>query len=333
MLAYLVHTRPDLQYPVAYFGQYSHKPTAAMLKQLMMACLYAMDTSHMGKQFLVKDMRESMGADLSRIVQSPPKAPSPGVPDEKGRVKAPKPAKPRAKPYDENEFKWVIDIFPDATCKRGGEKAMSGLIAMINGDTVFTKAATQRRRATSSSKYEGFAASDAVDIAMTIRVHLIEIGIPAKEIATNIWSDANNVVQAINSVNPTSVDWHSRLIAKQINRIIQRGHSIDAIRLLAPRLADIMEEVGIADDIPMVDLGKGPTSRYVSYETMSEILQMKQWKEELKNTGQDIDTILSMAEKMKDNKLTIVHIEGKNQLADGMTKMNVGIDYYGRIVF
>ena len=331
MMAYLVHTRADLQYPVAFFGQFSHKPTAAMLKQLMTACVYVLDTSNMGKQFITKQHRKTMGPDMSRIVQSEYKQHYVPKPDENGRVKAPKPPKPRPNAFSDEE--WVIDIFPDATCKRGGEKAMTGIVAMLNKDTVFTKSATQRRRATSSSKYEGFAASDAVDVAMTMRVHLIEIGVPANQIATNIWCDANNVVTAVNSVNPSSVDWHSKLIARQIHRVLQRGQTIDAIRLLAPRLADIIEEESIADDIPLVDFGYGPTSRYVTAPRMKEILAMEQWKKEVKNIGQDVDTLLSIVEKMQDNKMSVIHIDGKNQLADGMTKMNTSIDYYGRLVF
>jgi hypothetical protein len=105
-----------------------------------------------------------------------------------------------------------------------------------------------------------------------------------------------------------------------------KSYSEDRFRILFPRAADILEGAEAFENSLMLDTGDGLRARYQvpSEETARAV------RPDL--TGEDEAHLASAATKLFDGDMHLVHIEGENQLADAMTKMDVSIDYIGRLV-
>jgi hypothetical protein len=105
-----------------------------------------------------------------------------------------------------------------------------------------------------------------------------------------------------------------------------KGHIEDRLRLIHPRSAELLEETDAIDNNLIINSGEGYIDRF----------QPSGWRTEL-TIRPDIETAeeaqaASIASRMGDGKMHLIHISGVNQIADGMTKMDTHIDYVGRIV-
>ena len=103
--------------------------------------------------------------------------------------------------------------------------------------------------------------------------------------------------------------------------------------MFLPKHCEILEDELYSDDLMVINLGDGPMSRY---RTLGEVIN--EWRKHInigsvKMTEKDWASYAINVERMLDSSISVVHIEGKNQLADTMTKMACSIDLVGRIEF
>jgi hypothetical protein len=111
-----------------------------------------------------------------------------------------------------------------------------------------------------------------------------------------------------------------------LHAVFIKGCTEDRLRLIHPRAAEVLEELDAIDNNLIIDTGEGAINRY----------QDCGWRTGL-TVRPDLETAeeaqaASIATRLGDGRMHLIHISGVNQLADGMTKMDTHIDYVGRIV-
>ena len=329
ILSYLAHTRPDLLFTISFFGQFGAQPSSIALKHLQIACSYAARTSTYGIQFLVPHKRKEMGGDFSRIQQSK------GDINRTKRDENNKPSAPKVRDSKPQEKMWNIEVFTDASYKQKGGRAHAGYMILLNQMIVTAKSTVQKRKAGSSTRAELLALAEAIDNSLAIKFLLLEMGISGEEITTTIWCDNDNTVTNVNSVNPHATEYQSTFMLRQLYRIIKQGAQIDTMRMLFPKLMDKIDTLLYEDDFHLIDYGNGTDGRYRTPNEMKEVIQNYKYKfgEIDSIIDKDYATYEIILERMNDSNIHVLHIDGENQLADGLTKMATSIDYVGRVVF
>jgi hypothetical protein len=305
MFAYLQHTRPDLLFAISFFGQWGNNPTPEALKRLQHACSYAASTASLGLVFALGKYKEMQG-DFSRIVPSEESTKNGWMPG---------PRRP-----------WHFDVFTDATYQAGRETSLAGYAVLLNHQMIAMRAAKQRRRAHSSTRAELLTCYDTTDVSLAMRLLLMELQVQPSDISITVWCDADNVVKNVHSRNPHCTEETSTAVAVELHRIFIKHHTQDDLRLAFPRAADIIEGMGTLDDNLILNLGEGARGRFQPVNWRSAIATTPYLE-----TPEDAQCI-SIATRMADGGMYLVHISGVNQLADGMTKMDTSIDHVGRLV-
>jgi len=305
MLAYLQHTRIDLLYSISFFGQYGAGPTPIAMKHLQCAAVFASQTADYGLSFPRPSHAHLLG-DFSRV-----------HPSEKSHQEGWNPIEERA---------WHFDVFSDATYRQGKEKALSGYVVCLNKQVVAMRACKQRRRAHSSTRAELLTLYDTVDIMLAMRLLLLEFGIFPRDVSVNVWCDSADVVHGVQRQNPQCTEETSVILARQLRDVFRSQYTEDAFRLTFPRAADLLEASEALEDVTVVNVGDGVNARFrePSGLTASQLFP-----------GLDAGDIVqceSISDRLRDGSMALVHIDGVNQLADGLTKMDVSIDYVGRLV-
>ena len=333
ILSYLAHTRPDLLYTISFFGQFAAQPSGIALKYLQIACSYAAKTATYGLQFLTHEAQKQMGGDFSRIQQSSEVKlhKNKSHPNTKNQP----PPLPKYKEQKYQEKQYNIEVFTDASFKLGVGKAHAGYMTLLNRTLVNAKSTIQKRKAGSSTRAELLALAEAIDNSLAIKFLLLEMGIEGHEITTTVWCDNDNTVTNTNSINPKTSEFQSTFLLRQIYRIIKQGAQIDSMRIIFPRLMDILESHLQSDEYNIINYGDGPMERYRTPQEIKRTLQFYKAKYGTFDTVLDNDMAIYeiIIDKMIDSQIQILHIDGANQLADGLTKMATSIDYVGRVVF
>ena len=333
MLSYLSHTRPDLLFTISFFGQFAAQPSGIALKYLQIACSYAAKTATYGLQFLTPEAQKEMGGDFSRIQQSNELKMQKSKSHSKSANK-PQPL-PKIRDIKHPERGYNIEVFTDASFKLGAGKAHAGHLILLNKSLVSAKSTLQKRKAGSSTRAELLALAESLDNALAIKFLLLEMGVEGNDITMTVWCDNDNTVTNINSINPKTSEFQSTFLLRQLYRIIKQGSQADSIRIIFPRLMDTLEGQLQNDEFGIINYADGPMERYRSPTEMKQSLHA--FKDKFGKFDSILDKELAIYEiiidKLNDSQIQVLHLEGKNQLADGLTKMATSIDYVGRILF
>ena len=304
-LQYLSNTRIDLLFILQFFGRWGIQATKEALHRLQMAAAYTAQHANYGICFTRPEHKHIQG-DFSRIQPS------------KISIEN------RWKPCEEKS--WHFDVFPDATYNQGRDTAVSGHLILLNKMPVAYKSAKQRRQAHSSTRAELLTLYDTVDVMLSLRVLLQELGIPLTDTSINVWCDSKCVVENCRSPNPKCTEKCSEIIARQLRNIFMEHYTEDAFRLTFPRAADLLEDTNAPEHNVIFDLGSGPQDRFQQPTTLTTQLALPLLDKA------DKTQLMSVITRLNDGDMGIIHIDGNEQLADALTKIDVNIDYFGRIL-
>jgi len=296
------HTRTDLLYTQSFFGTWTAQATPAALSHLRRACLYAGDTYDLGLQFTRKGETLCTAGNFACV--------QPSVASKDRGWTAHEPCL------------WNVHVFTDATYTKGDDRAMAGTIVCLNDMVMSARASRLRRKAHSSARAELMTLYDSIDVALAF-VHLLrEFQIAPGDIGVTVWCDALNCVAATHSRNPRNTEEIGELQARQLAHIFSKdGFPIDRLRKHDPALALALELVGAPRVTLAYDDGTGYRTRYEHLELLTELDE------------EDINHAISAADSLRDGQMRLVHLDGVNQIADALTKMNVHVDLHGRTVF
>ena len=202
---------------------------------------------------------------------------------------------------------------------------MSGYLITLDHMVIAARSGRQRRQAHSSTRAELLSLYDSVDCVLALRLLLIELGIPPGKIGTTVWCDNDNAVENVRSVNPRCTELCSEVLARQLRNVFMHGHTEDAFRLAFPRAAEILEGTAAVEDVLVMDVGEGTHERFQPPTSKTDLAHMP--------VMDDIDMAhqTSIASRLQDGCMALVHISGVHQLGDALTKSDVSIHYLGRV--
>ena len=292
----------DLLFAISYFGRWGSKPTVEALNRLQMTAAYAAQTSTMGLSFTTDEAKEMRG-DWSRKVPSA------------------KSQEAKWKPSPQKQ--WNFDVFPDATYQTGKETSMSGYVVTLNHMVIAARSGRQRRQAHSSTRAELLSLYDATDCTLAVRLLLLELCILPEDIGVTVWCDNFNAVANVRSVNPRCTEMCSEVLARQLRDVFMNGHTEDTFRQTFPRAAELLEGTAAVEDVLVLNVGEGTFERFTPPTIKTDQLIIPE---------DDAVQHTSIASRMQDGNMSIIHIDGTNQLGDAMTKSNVDINYMGIIM-